>query len=259
PQEPRDPEPPDAEPSDPDAPDPDPPDRPALSRLDPDRVAVRQAPEAPRALPPAGEVIDTRRYRWMIGIIGLVLVIVFSVYQLATHGVGTTGVPAGNRLHFFSAPLANTDLNGDPNLNPPCTLAGHDPRALNICLMARRGPLVLSFFVTGASQCIQQVNALQTLSREFPASAVQFAAVAVRASHKSVAALIRSKGWTIPVAYDRDGSVGELYGVAVCPMAELSYRGGVVKERLIGNHWQTSAALAPQVRALVAAQRTRPG
>jgi hypothetical protein len=69
---------------------------------------------------------------------------------------------------------------------------------------------------------------------------------------------VRSRRWTIPVAYDRDGSVGALYGVAVCPMAELSYRGGIVKARLIGDRWQTAAELAPQVRALVADQRRRP-
>ncbi len=66
---------------------------------------------------------------------------------------------------------------------------------------------------------------------------------------------MRSHHWTIPVAYDRDGSVGGLYGVAICPMAELAYRGGIVRDRLIGDRWQTSAELYPRVRALVAAAR----
>jgi hypothetical protein len=238
----------------------DPPARPGpppLSRLDPDHAAGRRAADPPSEPPPPRQVIDTRPYRWMIGIFGLALVIAISVYQLATHGVGTTGITPGHRLHFFAAPLARTDLNGDPNLNPPCTLARHDPRALNVCLLAHRAPLVLSFFVTGSNQCERQVDALQTLSHRFRASAVQFAAVAIDAGHKSVASLVRSRRWTIPVAYDRDGSVGALYGVAVCPMAELSYRGGIVKARLIGDRWQTAAELAPQVRALVADQRRR--
>jgi hypothetical protein len=196
-------------------------------------------------------VIDTRRYRWMIGIFGLVLVAVISIYQFATHGVGTTGVPSGQRLHYFAAPLANTDLNGDPNLSPPCTLARHDPRALNICLVVRREPLVLAFFVTGSGQCTRQVDALQTLSGEFSTSAVQFAAVAVDASHSSVAALVRSHHWTIPVAYDADGSVGSLYGIAVCPMVELAYRGGVVQALLVGDRWQSSGQLALRVRELL--------
>jgi peroxiredoxin len=194
----------------------------------------------------------------MIGTFGLVLVIVISVYQFVTHGVGTTGVPPGQRLHFFAAPLADTTLNGDANIHPPCTPARHDPRALNVCLLAGRAPLVLAFFVTGSGECERQVDALQTLSRQFSPAEVGFAAVAVDAGHRSTAALSRSHRWTIPVAYDRDGSVGALYGVAICPMVELAYRGGIVRDRLIGTPWETSTALAPRVRALVAAARERP-
>ena len=34
------------------------------------------------------------------------------------------------------------------------------------------------------------------------------------------------------MAYDRDGAVGDLYGVAICPLVELAARGGIVKDRL---------------------------
>jgi hypothetical protein len=235
---------------------------PPLTRLDPD--APRRPAENTSSAQPAppgaeigGPVIDTRRYGWMIGIVGLVLVIAVSIYQFATHGVGTTGVPPGQRLHYFAAPLAATTLVGDPNLNPPCTLARHDPRALNVCLLARRTPLVLSLFVAGSRDCERQVDALQALSRRFSPSAVRFAAVAVHAGRAATAKLVRAHHWTIPVAYDRDGSVGQLYGVAICPMAELAYRGGVVRDRLIGDQWQTNGALYPRVRALVAAGHRR--
>ncbi|MGI8714151.1 MAG: redoxin domain-containing protein [Solirubrobacteraceae bacterium] len=233
-----------------------PPERTPLTRLDPDAARSAAAPDEPRADRPAEpeHAIDTRRYRWMIGIFGLCLVAAVSIYQFATHGVGTTGIPAGQPLRFFAAPLADSTLVGDPNLNPPCTVARHDPRALNVCLLAHEGPLVLSFFVPGSSECEHQVDALQALSRRFAPSAVRFAAVAVQASRSVTAKLVRSHHWTIPVAYDRDGSVGGLYGVAICPMAELAYRGGIVKARLIGDQWQSGSALYPRVRALVAAR-----
>ncbi len=102
---------------------------------------------------------------------------------------------------------------------------------------------------------MSQVDALQALSRRFPPGAVQFAAVAVNGSRSTTRSLIRSHHWTIPVAIDSGGVVAKLYGVAVCPMAELAYRGGIVKDRLIGDRWQTSAALAPRVQALVASQK----
>jgi peroxiredoxin len=187
----------------------------------------------------------------VIGLFGLLLVVVISISFLTTHGPGTAGIPAGKKLHYFSAPLALSNLNGDANVNPPCTLARHSPRALNICLMAQRAPLVLAFFVTNSSGCERQVTALQTLSRGYTRAQVQFAAVAVRTSHQDAKKAVRSHHWTIPVAYDADGAVGDIYGVEVCPIVELAHRGGVVSSRLIGEHWASAATLAPRVRALV--------
>jgi hypothetical protein len=237
----------------------EPPDRPRrlITRLDPDRgrahPEAERPQEEPRATPAAARAapIDTRRYRWAVGIFGLALVVAISIWQFATHGVGTTGVPAGQRLHWFAAPLANTTLRGSANLHPPCTLARHDPRALNICLISSHEPLVLSLFVAGSSDCDAQVDALQELSRSYRPGQVQFAAVAVDSGQRETAELIRSHHWTIPVAYDDGGYVGGLYGIALCPMAELAYRGGIVRARLIGDPWRTAAELGPQVRALV--------
>ena len=130
--------------------------------------------------------------------------IVFSVLQFVSRGVGSTGVPPGQRLHFFAAPLAASTLNGAANLSPPCTLARHDPRALNICLLAKRGPLVLAFYVTGSSSCQRQVDTLQAVSRQFSPREVQFAALAVGAGHAKTAGEVRSHHWTIPVAYDTE-------------------------------------------------------
>ncbi len=228
-------------------------DDPELTRLDPD--AALQAPERPPRRPDTA--VDTRRYQWIIGAIGLAVVVAVSVALLVTHGTRTTGVGAGHRLRWFAAPLANSSLQGAANLHPPCTLAGHDPRALNLCIDARRGPIVLSLFVLGGGPCERQVDALQTLSRRFAGSSVQFLAVAVNASHTATAKLIAKHGWTIPVGYDEDGRVGEQYGLVACPMVELAHRGGVVAERLVGERFETAAALAPYVRRLLVTDRGR--
>jgi hypothetical protein len=224
-------------------------EEPPRRRLDPDRAAAAAERRARPA--PAPPVVDTRRYQRMIGLIGLLLVVVISVSFLTTHGTGTAGIPAGKRLHFFAAPLAASTLNGDANLNPPCRLSDHDPRALNICLVSQRSPLVLALFVTKSAGCERQVDALQALRSRFGSGQVQFAAVAVRASHQQARSAVRSHHWTIPVAYDPDGAVGEVYGVEVCPIVELAYRGGRVQNRLIGEHWTDPAALASQVDALL--------
>jgi peroxiredoxin len=230
-----------------------------LSRLDPDAAGVPEGdPRRPAAPAAEGDprraapVIDTRRYQRMIGLIGLALVIALSVYLFVNHSSSsTTGVTAGHRLRWFAAPLATSDLRGAANLHPPCTLAQHDPRALNLCIDAGRGPIVLSLFVLGGGPCERQVDALQALSRRFAGSSVQFVAVALNAGHAATAKAIRANHWTIPVAYDEDGRVGEQYGVVACPMVELARRGGIVADRLIGNQWDSAAALEPRVRALV--------
>ena len=237
---------------------PDEPARPGedeLSRLDPDATSTPERDELtqPRMAFTPAPVIDTRRYQRMIGLIGLVLVVALSVYLFVDHrGSSTTGVTAGHRLHWFAAPLASSDLRGAANLRPPCALSAHDPRALNLCIDAGRGPIVLSLFVLGGGACERQVDALQTLSKRFSGSSVQFLAVALKASHAATAKAVRAHHWTIPVAYDEDGRVGEQYGVVACPMVELAGRGGVVVDRLIGNRWDNAAALEPRVQSLVA-------
>ena len=196
---------------------------------------------------------DTRRYGWAVGALAAVLVIGFLIYTLTSRRAsGAPGVPAGGRLHLFAAPLAASTLSGDANLNPPCTLARHDPRALNVCLLAKRAPLVLAFFVTNSSQCERVLDTMQALAGRREMLGAQFAAIAVNTSHAAAAKAVRTHGWTIPVAYDADGAVGGLYGVTACPLLELADRGGTVAQRLIGEHWLNEEALAARVRVLLA-------
>jgi len=202
---------------------------------------------------PFRALIDNRRYAWIVGGLAAVLAIGFLIYSLTNHhsGAGTPGVPPGQPLHYFAAPLAASTLNGDANLSPPCTLARHDPRALNLCLLAKRGPLVLDFFVTDSGACEREVSTMQALALQPGTRGAQYAAVAVNTAHGAAAKAVHAHRWTIPVAYDADGGVGGLYGVTACPLLELAYRGGTVAQRLIGEHWLSKAALAARVQALL--------
>jgi peroxiredoxin len=195
--------------------------------------------------------VATRRYGWAIGLLAAVLVGAFTVYTLTSHATGTAGIPAGHPLRLFAAPLAASTLNGDANMSPPCTPAHHDPRALNVCLLIKHAPLVLAFFVTDSSECVRQVDTLQGMAGQTRWRGVQFAAVAVHAAHATAARVVRAHGWTIPVAYDADGSVGAVYGVTACPLLELAQRGGTVAARLIGSRWLSARALQARVATLV--------
>lgn len=216
-------------------------------RLNPDRAAAEAARRRGR---PPEPVIDTRPYRRLIGAIGITLAIGVSALLFITRGFSPIGVPPGQTLHWFVAPLATAEVNKDANLSPHCDPSRPNPQALNLCpWLTRRSPLVLAFFVSASSDCVSQIDTVQSVSREFR-GIVRFVAVDVHASRQTTAALVRSHRWTIPVAYDRDGAVGDIYGVEVCPLLELADRGGRVAYRLTGDHWLSRAALAGKVRAL---------
>jgi hypothetical protein len=130
-------------------------------------------------------------------------------------------------------------------VNPRCDPARPAKHGLNVCGQV---PLVLEFFALDAPPCIRAVDALQRVSRGFPA--VQFAAVATGAEQAGTRALVNSHHWTIPIAFDLSGGVGELYDVTICPMIEVSGAGGVVRKLLIGERWQQSGALARELRGI---------
>jgi peroxiredoxin len=204
--------------------------------------------ETDAAVAPA---FNPRRLQLLAGALALVLLAAFSVSQLTgRHGNATAGLPAGKPARLFAAPLATSNLTGDANLQPSCRSGHHDPRALNLCLLVQRGPVVLDFFVTGSTSCEQEVSTMQSIASRYRARGVQFAAVVVRADRRQAAAAVRRYGWTLPVAYDRDGAVGESYGVVVCPLVELVRQGGIVAKRLIGRSWLSAPALAAQVQTL---------
>ncbi len=211
-----------------------------------------------KPIPPATGTQMWRNSGWLVALVAFLAFVYITINTLRSHGPGSSGIAAGRQLPPFAAPLALSDLLGDANVATPGHegSAGHtpacdvtDPRALNICTLERRGPVVLAFLVTGSSGCDEQLDAMQQLSGRFPQ--VGFAAVAIRPSRAKLRTLVRSHGWTFPVAADTDGAVANLYGVAVCPTVVLAYRGGRVRETAIGTGNANATTLAVRVRQLL--------
>jgi hypothetical protein len=172
--------------------------------------------------------------KWL-GVLVVAILCYIALNTLRTHGPGSRGVPAGRPLPPFAAPLATSTLEGDANVatrphegaagsRPACQVRG--PRIVNSCRLAERGPVALAFFAIRSRRCEDEVGVLDGLRARFPD--VSFAAVAIRGSRADVAALVRARGWRLPVAYDRDGAVADVYGVAVCPTITFARRGGRV-------------------------------
>jgi hypothetical protein len=206
-------------------------------------------PAPPR--PPAGG----QSFIWVLGVVGILAIAYITLNTLQTDAPGSRGVPAGRTLPPFAVPLALSSLDGDANIatradsgaegkRPACQVRG--PRVLNSCQLAERGPVVLAFVATRSERCERQIDVLERVRARFPA--VEFAAVAVRGDREDVRSVVRSHRWRLPVGYDHDGAVANLYAVAVCPTITFARRGG----RVVGTSFELldERALARRVEAL---------
>jgi hypothetical protein len=82
---------------------------------------------------------------------------------------------------------------------------------------------------------------------------VGFLSLDIRDDRGGVRELIRRRGWTMPVGYDRDGAVASLYHVGGCPTYAYAYPGGTLQSASIGE--LTAAQLGERVEGLLKASR----
>jgi hypothetical protein len=192
---------------------------------------------APGPRLPAG----ASRYGWFVAVVGLLLVAYVSLNTLRTDSVGSQGLKLGAKVPPFAAPLALGTIDGDVNVarkpnqgsagaRPACSVRG--PQILNSCQLAERGPFVLAFLATRGTQCTRELDRLGRVQALHPR--VQVAAVSIRGDRDDLRALVRRRRWPFPVAWDRDGILANLYGVAVCPQLTYALPGGVVQATSVG-------------------------
>jgi hypothetical protein len=179
---------------------------------------------------------------WLVGVVGVVVLAYITLNTLRTEGLDPRGLDRGTRLPPFAMPTAASASDGDANIAtkpdsgpegnvPACSVRG--PDVLNVCALSARGPVVLAFVVTRSADCARQIDVLDRVARRVPD--VAFAAVAVRENHDDLRATVRRRGWRVPVGYDHDGAVANLYGVgAVCPLLTFAGRDGRVAGTQLG-------------------------
>lgn len=221
-------------------------------------MSGRPSAGAPEPRLPAG----ISRYGWFVGVLAVLLIAYVSLNTARSHGPGSQGVRAGERLPPFAAPLAVGPVTGDVNVarrrgqgaagrRPACEVRG--PGILNVCALWERGPVVLAFLATRGTRCSGELDALERERADHPG--VQFAAVAIRGDRGELRALVRRHGWRFPVAWDRDGILANLYGVAVCPQITYALPGGRVTGTTIGELGR--GGLERRLAALERAARAR--
>ncbi|MFM8762036.1 MAG: hypothetical protein ACKOFC_02030 [Solirubrobacterales bacterium] len=140
----------------------------------------------------------------------------------------------------FAAPIAASSLEGDVNVartggegaagrRPACEVRGSS--VLNSCDLVADGPAAIAFITSGDRQCADELTRLERQAR---GSGVQVAGVIVRGKRDEARRLVTARRWRAPVAWDRDGVLANLYGVAVCPQVVYLQRGGTVQGVAVG-------------------------
>ena len=181
------------------------------------------------------------RYGWFVALAVFALIVYVSLNTLRSDHVSSRGPKPGSRVPPFAAPLVLSSLGGDVNVarkagegeagdRPACSVRG--PEILNSCQLAERGPFVLAVLATRGTTCTRQLDVLERARAAHPD--LQFAAVAIRGSRAELRTLVRRHRWRFPVAYDHDGILANLLGVAVCPLLTYALPGGVVRESTVG-------------------------
>jgi hypothetical protein len=215
------------------------------------------------------------RYSIVVGLLFLAVIVVATVNTIEGGGPGKTlgldELPPRWPLPEFAVPAGAGQLEGDANVaqddcetstipcpegserTPACRI--DTPEAIRVCDLFDR-PLVISFWFSKSGGCVAQQDLVERAFRRYRGR-VGFLSVDIRDDRDTVRDLIRQRGWTMPVGYDRDGAVGSLYAVGLCPTSAYVYPGGTLQSASIGE--LSLSGLRERVDRLLAATAAAEG
>lgn len=209
------------------------------------------------------------RYSIVVGLLFLAVIVIAAVNTIEGGGGGETlgldRLPERWPLPEFAVPDGAGKLEGDANVAQddcdtsaiPCPEGSQRtpacrvdlPEAIRVCDLFDR-PLVISFWFGKGDNCVEQQDLVERVHRRYR-DRVGFLSLDIRDDRDTLRELIRQRGWTMPVGYDRDGAVAGLYGVGGCPTFAYVYPGGTLEGAGIGE--LTVAQLSDRVDRLLAA------
>jgi thiol-disulfide isomerase/thioredoxin len=185
-----------------------------------------------------------RRYSTFVGIAFLILIVVATLNTIRTDSGGVLGLTEDDRgmpLPEFAVPDARGSVDADANIaqddcstsQNPCPDARRTPAceiptkgAIRVCDLFDR-PLVISFWFTRGADCLPTQDIVDRVAARYRGR-VNFLSIDVRDDRDEVRRIIAERGWKIPVGYDRDGAVSDLYRVGGCPTVAFAYPGGIL-------------------------------
>lgn len=209
------------------------------------------------------------RYSIVVGLLFLAVIVIAAFNTIGGGGGGETlgldRLPERWPLPEFAVPAGAGELEGDANVAQddcetsaiPCPEESQRtpacqvdlPEAIRVCDLFDR-PLVISFWFGKGDNCVEQQDLVERVHRRYR-DRVGFLSLDIRDDRDTLRELIRWRGWTMPVGYDRDGAVAALYGVGGCPTFAYVYPGGTLESAGIGE--LTVPQLSDRVDRLLAA------
>ncbi|MEO8091510.1 MAG: hypothetical protein ABI726_02225 [bacterium] len=213
------------------------------------------------------------RYSAFVGLafIGIIVVAVINASQSGDGTILGTEEIRGEPLPQFAVPDIRAGLDADANIAqddcetsrnpcpadeqrvPACEI---DPDgAIRVCDLFDR-PLVLSFWFTRGADCVNDQDAFDEVARSYRGR-VNFLSLNIRDERPSVERLVAEHGWTVPVGWDRDGAVSNIYRIGVCPTVAFAFPGGIFQSAVIGDEALEPGQLRDRVDELLAESRRR--
>jgi len=209
------------------------------------------------------------RYSILVGVFFVAVVVIALVNGVPGGDQGTLGLdeqPARWALPEFAVPDAAGELEGDANVAQddcsaaalPCPAGSRrapacrvvTPGAFRVCDLFDRPALISFWFSGGDGDCVRQQDVVNRVYARYRGR-VNFLSLDIHDDRGKVRELIRSRGWRMPVGYDRDGAVAALYRVGGCPTFAYVFPGGTLESASIGN--LDEDGLAARVRRLLRA------
>ena len=208
-----------------------------------------------------------RIYSLFVGIafIALIAVALVNTLQTTEGGLLGAGGERGMALPQFAVPDALGPVEGDANVfqddcessevpcpadearTPACQVKGRE--IIRVCDLFDR-PLVISFWFSRGGDCLPAQDLVDRVASRY-GDRVNFLSVNIRDDREEVREVIREHGWQIPVGYDADGAVSNIYRVGVCPTVAFVYPGGILRGASVGTEELDEGALGRQVQRLL--------
>ena len=208
------------------------------------------------------------RYSLFVGLAFIGLVVIATVNTLGTRDdgiLGTGETERGEPLPQFAVPELLGSQDGDANVfqddcetganpcpddeqrTPACRI--ELPEVIRVCDLFGR-PLVISFWFTGGADCVPTQDIVDAVASRFEEK-VNFLSINVRDDRDTARGIVTEHGWRIPVGWDHDGAVSNLYRVGGCPTVAFAYPGGLMADAQIGTDHLSEEQLTSDVERLI--------